>query len=434
MGLFSRIFGGGGKTPEERPSQPFMAAAGDAGVLIQNSDQLEKYLTGQGGNGVATNGDVNKAMQLSAVQACVRLIAGGISNTPRKVMETTGPSTQEEIMKGELHRLVTRRPNRWQRPAQFFRMGTSHVMLRGNFYCLKVMGANNKPLELMPLDPSRVQVEKLESGQIVYRYSREKDGRRIEFNKDQIFHLYLNTLDGVNGVTPISYARMTMDSGYAMDSYGKAVFENGARVPGVLMTDRRLGPEGRDNVRSAISEHRAGRTQEGSELILEDGLKYERISMTASDAQYIEARQATKADIYELYGIPRHMTALAQTQSNWGTGVDAHNKQFIQWVLEDYYVMWEEAFNVDVIPDASAQRVTFDRAKLTRGDLEARTAFYTAMMQWGAMSPNEVRDELERNPREGGDIYYPPPNMTQEDESDDDDGSTGEGTTQETDE
>jgi len=186
------------------------------------------------------------------------------------------------------------------------------------------------------------------------------------------------------------------------------------------MTDRRLGPEGRENIRGAIKEHREGRAEEGTELILEDGLKYERISMTSSDAQYIEARQASKADIYELFGIPRHMTALAQTQSNWGTGVDAHNKQFMQWVLEDYFVMWEEAFNVDIVSDESAMRVAFDRGKLTRGDTEARTNRITQLVQMGIITVNEARISEDMNPIEGGDERYPPPNMTQNDDSDDD--------------
>jgi phage portal protein BeeE len=48
---------------------------------------------------------------------------------------------------------------------------------------------------------------------------------------------------------------------------------------------------------------------------------------------------------------------------------------------------------------------------LLRGDMKARAEFYKSMTNVGAMSPNEIRQKEDMNPREGGDIYLTPLNM-----------------------
>ena len=43
--------------------------------------------------------------------------------------------------------------------------------------------------------------------------------------------------------------------------------------------------------------------------------------------------------------------------------------------------------------------------------MKARAEFYTKMVQNGAMSPNEIREKEDMNPREGGDVFLTPLNM-----------------------
>ena len=49
---------------------------------------------------------------------------------------------------------------------------------------------------------------------------------------------------------------------------------------------------------------------------------------------------------------------------------------------------------------------------MMRGDSESRAKFYTAQVQNGALSPNEIRELEDMNPRDGGDIYLTPLNMS----------------------
>lgn len=422
-----KVSRGGGRPKSSLVSQqahnPVIARA-SAGRVV-TVEELATIMRGEDGLQMNNKVSANRAMMVTAVQTAVRLIGGGISNTPIKVIRDLGDGVFEEARNTEVWRLFRQRPNSFMRPKQFLRMSIAHVMLRGNFYCLKVKGGNGKVTELMPLDPGQCEPEKLITGEVIYRYTRRNDGKQFVFSRNEILHLYLLSFDGVKGVTPITYASETIGSALNMERHGARVFKNGARVAGIMTTDKKLGPDGRQNVRDALTEYREGGQHEGQELVLEEGLKYERMAMTSQDAQWIEARKLGKADIYEIFGIPLHMTALAEKQSNWGTGVEQHNKQFMQWVLEDYFGMWEDAINCDVISDNSKLEAMFDRAKLARGDMKTQTERDTADLQWGVASPNDVLKRRGENPRPGGDIYYPPPNMTKDKPDSKDDGSEG---------
>src|SRR3546814_8464534 len=62
---------------------------------------------------------------------------------------------------------MRRKPNRWQRPAQFKRMLQAHVLLRGNGYALKSV-SRGEVRELIPLHPDRVRVRQLDSMELEY--------------------------------------------------------------------------------------------------------------------------------------------------------------------------------------------------------------------------------------------------------------------------
>lgn len=64
-----------------------------------------------------------------------------------------------------------------------------------------------------------------------------------------------------------------------------------------------------------------------------------------------------------------------------------------------------------VKPDGKDYQVKFNANGMMRGDSTARASFYTAQIQNGAISPNEIRELEDMNPRDGGDIYLTPLNM-----------------------
>ena len=359
------------------------------------------------GTGAGVHVTPDTAMRVAAVYASVRLIAGAVANLPLHVKERVDDKVREDRPDHPLWTVLRRKPNSWQTPSQFRRMMQAHVSLRGNAYALKVT-SNGRVIALLPLHPDRVVVKQGDDMKLTYEYTRP-DGAVVRFRQEEVMHLVGLTLDGVHGVSALTYARETIGLSLAQENHGATTFKNSARPSIVMKHPGKLGKEEQENLRASLDAYRSGGESEGKALILEEGMAPEPLSMTAEDAQWIESRKFSRTDIAMFFGVPPHMIGDTEKSTSWGTGIEQQSIGFVTYTLEDHLTTWEESINRDLITEPEVY-ARFNRKALVRGDIKTRQAFYVAMMQWGVYSPNEIRALEDENPRDGGDIYYDPPN------------------------
>lgn len=406
MAFWSGWFGKSSAAPAGPAPQAAVQSAG-GGVTISTPDELAAYLkqgeVSRSGQSVTPD----TAMRVAAVYACVRIISGSVATLPLDIKRRVNDKTREDASDTDLWHLIRRRPNRWQKPAQFRRMMQAHVLLRGNAYCLKVR-SRGEVRELIPLHPERMKVKQKDDFSLAYEYQRPTGGTET-FRQDEILHLFGLTLDGIRGVTPITYARESIGLALAMEDHGSSTFKNGLRVGGVLEHPGKLGQESRDNLKSSLEQYRSGGENEGRFLILEEGMKPSEMAMTAQDAQWIEGRKFSRSDIAMFFGVPPFMIGDTEKSTSWGSGIEQQKDGYVTFTLDDHLVMWEEAITIDLATDPKIY-ARFNRNALVKGDIAARWQSYVHALQWGVRSPNEIRALEDDNPRAGGDIYYPPPN------------------------
>lgn len=417
MSFWSRIFGG--KPAAAEPRAAVQQAGG--GVTITTSQELENALRSGSATAAGIAVTPDRAMRVAAVFACVRIRSGVVANMPLHIKRRVDARTREDASDHPLWSIFRRRPNRWQTPSQFKRMLTAHLLLRGNAYAMIVRSRGNI-LSLVPLHPDRVRCTQNDDLSLSYVYTR-KDGGQVRLAQSEVFHLVGLTLDGVNGVSVITYARETIGLSLAMEEHGATVFKNGARVSIVLKHPNKLGKEGLEFLRASLDDYRAGGESEGKALILEEGMDTSPLAMTAEDAQWIESRKFSRSDIAMFFGVPPHMIGDTEKSTSWGTGIDSQTQGFVTFSAEDDLTTWEEAINRDLVADNDNDvYARFNRASLVKGDIKVRWEAHVKALQWGVMSPNEVRALEDLNPREGGDIFYPPPNTAGGDKTKKDDG------------
>lgn len=407
MAFWDRLFQPRQQAPRIEPHASVQSAG--AGVLITNSEQLDEFLRG---GAASASGEVvtpETAMRVAAVYGCVRIRSGVPANLPLDIKRRVSAKVREDADDTKVSTLLRSKPNRWQTPSQFRRMLQAHNMLRGNGYAM-IVWSRNEPIELIPLHPDRVECVQLDNLSLEYTYTR-KNGGKVKLAQKEVFHLVGLTLDGVHGVSPITYARETIGLALAQERAGAAVFKNGARASVVLEHPNQLGEEGRQFLKASLDEYRSGGESEGKALILEEGMKVGNLAMTAEDAQWIESRKFSRSDIAMFFGVPPHMIGDTEKSTSWGTGIEAQTQGFLTFTAEDDLTMWEQAIARDLITDPKLY-ARFNRAALVRGDIKTRTAAYTSALQWGWMNPDEVRANEDMNPREDGEgaKYYDPPN------------------------
>lgn len=402
---------GAGVAERVEPRASVQSAGG--GVLISTSQQLDEYI--REGSTTASGMSVtpDSAMRVAAVFACVRIISGAVATLPLHIKRRIDDKRREDASDTSLWRVIRRRPNRWQKPAQFRRTMQAQVLLRGNAYAMIVrdLFGTKEVRELVPLHPDRVKVTQLPDLSLQYEYTR-KDGGRVTLKQDEVFHLVGMSLDGIVGVSPITYARETIGLAMGQEQAGASVFKNGARVSLVLKHPNQLGEDGRTNLKASLDEYRAGGDNEGKALILEEGMDVSNLAMTAEDAQWIESRKFSRTDIFMFFGVPPHMAGDTEKSTSWGSGIEQQTQGFVAFTLEDHLTMWEEAITVDLTAETSKLYARFNRNALVRGDLKTRWEAYVKALQWGVYNPDKVLALEDENPREDGrgNEYYDPPN------------------------
>ena len=385
------------------------AQSSGGGKAITSQSELEAAIRSMN-HGTASGVSVTaeSAMRVGAVFACVRIISGAVANLPMHIMRRVDDKTRENASDHTLWRVLRRKPNSWQTPSQFKRMMQAHILLRGNAYA-RIVWSRGSVIALIPMHPDRVEAKQANDLKLTYHYTRA-DGRKIVIASKDIMHLVGMTLDGVTGVSVITYAREAIGLSIAQDSHGAKTFKNSARPSSVLTHPSKLGKEGQENLRASLREYRAGGEAEGESLILEEGMKIDPMAMTSKDAEWIESRKFSRTDIAMFFGVPPHMIGDTEKSTSWGTGIEQQSIGFVTFTLEDHLTTWEETIERDLIVDEDDIYARFNRKALVRGDIKTRWEAHVKAMQWGVMSPNEVRTLEDENPRDGGDVYYDPPN------------------------
>lgn len=408
MGFLSFLRRPASVAPPSRSSSPMAATqAGDGGRLITTSAQLEEFLRigGEVAAGVPVTPDT--AMRVAAVFGCIRIISGAVATMPLDLKRRVNEKTREDASDHPLYQVITKKPNGWMTPSGFRRMMQAHVLLRGNAYARIVYGSRGDVLALLPLHPDRVRVEQRDDLSLVYHY-RRKNGAEIPLQQRDVFHLIGLTLDGVTGVSVIGYARETIGISIAMSNHAGGTFKNGAQPGSVLTSKGVLGTEGIENLKTSLEIYR-GSENSGKTLILEEDMKFDRIGMSAVDAQFVETIGATRTDIAMFFGVPPHMLGDTEKSTSWGSGIEQQSIGFVAYTLEDWLTGWEQTISRDLIGDKEpALFARFNRASLVRGDIKTRADAYMKFRQMKVLNANEVRELEDWNPVDGGDVYENP--------------------------
>ncbi|KPF47111.1 phage portal protein [Rhizobium sp. AAP43] len=380
--------------------------------MIATSDQLERAIRAAV---VSSSGSIvspNTAMKVATVFACVRIISGTIANLPIQVKRRISADVREDASDHPLWKVLARRPNRWQTPSQFKRMMQAHLLLRGNAYAriLKSV-ANDQVIELIPLHPDRVEVRQRNDLSLVFEYTRP-DGGKVTLAQSEVFHLVGLTLDGVKGVSVITYARETIGMSLSMEDYGAKLFKNGARPSSVLTHPGRLGKEGLEFLKASLDDYKLGGDSEGKSLILEEGMKMDQVSMTSEDAQWLDSRKFSRTDITMFFGVPPHMIGDTEKSTSWGSGIEQQSIGYSTYTAEDHLTCWEEAIDRDLITDDDQVYAKFNRKALLRSDMKSRFEAYQIGRAMKVYSANDIRRFEDENPIEGGDVYENPNTST----------------------
>lgn len=355
----------------------------------------------------------SSALAATAVFDCVHIRSETLASIPLIVYKRLPNGDKERAPYHPLYKVLHDQPNQWQTAFEWREMMQAHLDLRGNAYSRKMPGLDGPISQLIPLHPDRVTPTLYTDGSIDYTV-RALDGSTEKLAAEEILHLRGWSEDGVHGISPISAQRDVIGIALGAQDYSARFLKNDVSPSLVYSHPAVLDPEAYERLRNEIQNQHTGENRHKA-MLLEEGMKAEKIGMTNRDAQLIESQKFTDGKIASIYRIPPHMIGLMDRATH--SNIEHQGIEFTVYTMLPIAKRWEGIIARDLFfplyDDGGEYFAEFLLDGLNRGDIDSRYTAYAIGRNWGWLSANDVR-RLENMNSIGdqGDEYLRPLNMT----------------------
>lgn len=353
------------------------------------------------------------AMRVTAVYACITLIAGAIASMPVGFFQRTDDSDGRKRVKHPLWWLFNGRPSPLIPAAVFWEYVIATKILHGDGFALIVRNRMGEILELVPLSPLEVATERV-GNQIVYVVNSPDLGKPFGVNRDDMLHFHgfgFNTRTG-RGLSVIQHvARQAIGNALGADEFAGRFMANSAQPAHVITFPAGVKDEQITALKERWAERRAGVVHAGKPLILTNGATVKELTMTLEDAQLLETRRFTVEDIARALGVPPFMIGATDKTTSWGSGVEHMGQGFVTFTLTRHLNPAEQEIEEKCIRDQT-HFVEFNVNGLLRADLKGRGDYYRQAVGGsqgpGWLTVNEIRRlENEESDDDGDELFKP---------------------------
>ncbi len=364
--------------------------------------------------------DQQTALQATAVMACVSVLSEDISKLTPEIFRRVTVAEKKDGGRAVatthfLYDLLWR-PNGWQTWPEFCRQMVIGYLLRGNAYAVIIRNGRGDPQMLVPINPDRVQLWEAPTGDLFWMVSRsglhEMAVLRNEpllIPYDNVFHLKDLSANGLIGQSRIALAREAIALSLGQEQQYARLMGNGSRPSGMLTTEQKLTKEAADRLKSNWDAIHGGLMGSGKTAVLEQGLKWQPLTLTMADMQFLAARQFQAVEICRLFRVPPHM--IGDLTKGTFNNITQQSQEYRNNTLTSHTDVWEKRLDFQFGLRKQDMFVDFDESSLLKADITARFNVWRVGKLSGILTTNEIRMSEGMDPVEGGDTLMQPLNM-----------------------
>ena len=356
-------------------------------VFVPQANKVEqRSITYTTPFGAGTTVSADTALTFTAVWSAIRLLTESVSSLPISVYRAENNGDKTEAIKESLYSLLKYKPNIYQNKITFFEKIMMDLCINGNSYVLIERNRLARVTALYPLNYVDMDVIQKEN-ELFYE---DGDTGKVYDSKD-ILHFTGMTADGIVGLSPIDNHKKAIGWGMAVEEFGSSFFKNGAKLSGVLSTERSLSETAIDRLKHSFNNTYSQLSGSNQTAILEEGLTFKPVGISPDQAQFLASRTFSIQEIGRIWNIPNHM--LGDNSKSSFNNIEMMSQEFVTYSLLPYITRIENEMNNKLFRTSDLGRVfiKFNVGGLLRGNTKDRSEFYTKMITNGVMSINEVR-------------------------------------------
>lgn len=333
---------------------------------------------------------------IPAVWRAVSLIAGSLASLPLQTIVTAADGTKQRVPSflDDPGRVVGLTAYQWKETV------LTHLLIHGNAFLVHVYGGAGQLLGLQPVHPSAVGVDIDKRGVKTYRLSLAGGGTR-DYTDATLTHIPALSTDGQRGLSPLQLARNTFGTAIAADRSAARLFGSGALMSAIVTPEDELTPDQAVEIKAILDRRMAGEANAGEIAVINRKLKITPWSLSAEDAQWIQARAFQIEEVARWFGVPPHLLAQTEKQTSWGAGVESQNRGLAKFVLEAWSTRLQERLSWLLPQDRNAE---FLYSAFIEPDPETEIRLLIEQVKGGLLTTNEARRIRNLPPVAGGDV------------------------------
>jgi HK97 family phage portal protein len=334
------------------------------------------------------------ALMLSAVWACMAVIAQNIAASPCNVYEPVeGTKKRKRIEKDNRVWLLNVRPNEEMTAISFREALFFQALADGNAYAEIVRDRGGRVAALFPLMTELVTPRRDDAGTLVYDV-RNQTGTITTLEARDVFHLRGPSVSGLMGENLIARAARSLAVAAAHERFSASFYGRGAQLGGIAQFPGALTEPQKAALRESWENNHAGLGKAHRLLVLEGGATFTPTTVDPQKASLVEDKKFSVEEIARWFGVPLHK--IQHLEHATFSNIEHQGLEFVNGCLFPWAGRFTQEANAKLFNTGSKGPwwyAELDLSHLVRGDAKTRAEAAGVWVANGIKSRNEVRAE-----------------------------------------
>lgn len=350
-------------------------------------------------------------LRVATVYRCVKFLSESVANLPVQYLRLKD-GIFVDATDHRLDYLLNIQPDPAYNAFDFWRQVIINLLLEGNAYIVPFYIPGTFELDRLAICGRHTVTH--DTLNDTYTVSDSTNGVYGTFAENEVIHIKgMPGQDSKQGVSVLSYARMTLAIAQSGDAETHNRFANGGSVRGLITNDKSVqgfGSYADEELESLAKKLGSFFDGGGNITSIPDKADFTQISLSSVDMQFLESRKFTVLEICRFFGVHPSFV-FSDTSSNYKSAEQA-NVAFLSHTLNPMLRNIEIELRRKLLAPSRACKFKFefDRRGLHACDLDGMMNYRIKLLQTGT-TVNEVRRLDNLPPVEAGDAVLVSANL-----------------------
>ena len=348
------------------------------------------------------------------VYGCVSAIADAVSKVQLRLYTTDADGEIQEVLSHKSLDLLYK-VNKFTTFYDHLSLSQQYLELTGEAPWFMDRGKNGlgEPQGIMLLRPDKLTLKQTEdktADNPIEKYIYRQDfGDQFDIKPSEMILLkYPDPINSFRGKGTLQAAAVTVDIDTYAEDYNKRFFFNSARPDSILSTEQGLSKAQKDDLRASLNKLYKGADKAHKTAILEKGLKWSSMSVSAKDMDFLEQQKYTMAKILSIFRVPKPIVAVSDDVNLANARIAEY--VFAKWTIKpklERIIAQLNEFYLPMFKGTENMFLSFDDP--VPADIELNIKRYDSALTHGYMTANEIRSELNLDDAgpDGDKLYIP---------------------------